>query len=137
MKIAAAALFAVLLPLHATAAPPPAAAAVEALLATDERPDAARARQLAATGAILLDVRSPEEWAEGHAQGARFLPFREVDGKAAKVLPDKDAPIVTYCAVGGRAAIAAHSLRQLGYTHVVSMKGGIDDLKAAGQPLEK
>ena len=137
MKTFAAALFALLLPLRAGAAPPPAAADVEALLAADERPDATLARKLAARGAILLDVRSPEEWAEGHAQGARFLPFREVDEKAAKILPDKDAPIVTYCAVGGRAAIAAHSLRQLGYTHVVAMKGGIDDLKAAGQPLQK
>ncbi len=113
-----------------------AAARIESALARDERPDAAQARSLAADGAVLLDVRNQDEWNEGHAKGAIFLPWREVDDQAAAKLPNKDAPIVTYCAAGVRAAFAARSLRKLGYTHVVAMTGGYDDLRKLGYPTE-
>lgn len=111
-------------------------AAVEKLIEQDERPDPATAIQLAKSGAVLLDVRSEEEWAAGHAKGAAFMPWRTVSDQALQRFPDKDAPIITYCAVGGRAKIAARSLRILGYTHVLAMSDGFDELKAAGYPVE-
>ena len=120
------------------AEPPPASAAqgIEALLERDERPDASETRRLAEAGALLLDVRSQDEWDAGHVKGAVFIPWQAIDDQATAQIPDKDSPIVTYCAVGVRAALAARSLRGLGYTHVTAMSGGFDDLKQAGVPAE-
>ncbi|MEK6805746.1 MAG: rhodanese-like domain-containing protein [Pseudomonadota bacterium] len=108
---------------------------IEAAITRDERPDAGTVMALAEGGAILVDVRSLEEWNAGHAKGALFLPVREVEAQAGKKILNKDSPIVTYCAVGGRALSAAKTLRQLGYTHVTAMIGGFDDLKKAGYPI--
>ena len=115
--------------------PPGAAAGIEAAIARDERPSPAQAIALARQGALLLDVRSTEEWSAGHAKGALFLPWRQIDNEAASKLPNKDTPIVTYCAVGVRAWYATRALRKLGYTHVTAMTGGFDDLKALGYPV--
>lgn len=110
--------------------------AVEALIEKDQRPDPATAAKLAKSGAVLLDVRNEEEWAAGHAKGAVFMPLRTISDRALQRFPDKDIPIVTYCAVGGRAKLAARSLRILGYTHVLAMTHGFDELKAADYPIE-
>ena len=123
-------------PVHAAQTQAAAARQIEAATARGERPDAAAVKALAAGGAVLVDVRSEEEWKAGHARGAVFLPWRDVPEQAAGKLPAKDTPIVTYCAVGKRAAKAADSLRELGYTHVTAMTGGYDDLKQAGYPTE-
>lgn len=110
--------------------------AVEALIEKDERPNPATASKLAKSGAVLLDVRNEDEWAAGHAKGAVFMPWRTVSDRALQRFPDKDTPIITYCAVGGRAKLAARSLRILGYTHVLAMSDGFDELKAADYPVE-
>jgi rhodanese-related sulfurtransferase len=111
-------------------------AAVEKLIQQDERPDPATAVQLAKSGAVLVDVRSAEEWADGHAKGALFMPWRSIKDEAPKQIADKDTPIITYCAIGMRAKFAASSLRELGYTHVLAMKDGFDEIKAAGYAAE-
>lgn len=103
---------------------------------TPAQPDAGQVKSLVEAGAILVDARNPDEWNAGHAEGAILLPWREVAAAAAAKLPDKDAPIVTYCAMGARAALAAGSLRELGYTRAVAMTGGLDDLRNAGYPIE-
>jgi len=122
--------------LAAAGSPPDAARQMESTMSQEQRPDAAGAKALVKAGAVLVDVRSQEEWGEGHVKGALFLPVREVESKAASKLPDKNAPIVTYCRVGSRAELAAKTLRMLGYTHVTAMTGGFEDLKAAGLPTE-
>lgn len=119
-----------------TQADAPAKVAIEKLIKEDERPDPAEALQLAKSGAILVDVRSADEWADGHAKGALFMPWRSVKDEAPKLIPNKDQPIVTYCAVGTRARFAASKFRDLGYTHVVAMEDGFDEIKAAGYPVE-
>ena len=111
-------------------------ATVEKLISQDERPDPATAIQLAKSGAVLVDVRSAEEWADGHAKGALFMPWRSIKDEAPKQIANKDTPIITYCAVGMRAKFAASSLRDLGYTHVLAMKNGFDEIKAAGYEVE-
>ncbi|MBI3201601.1 MAG: rhodanese-like domain-containing protein [Polyangiaceae bacterium] len=81
---------------------------------TGGRVDGTRAKQLVAEGATLLDVRSPSEFAEGHAPGAKNIPVDEVAARAGEL--DKSKPVVTYCAVGARSRVAAASLRASGFT---------------------
>jgi rhodanese-related sulfurtransferase len=102
----------------------------------DQRPDAAAAAQLVAAGAVLLDVRTDEEWREGHIEGARLIPWQALELSSPGLPADKDAAIVTYCASGSRAELAARKLRGLGYTRVVAMTGGFQDLLDAGMPSE-
>ncbi|MGH8443394.1 MAG: rhodanese-like domain-containing protein [Nevskiaceae bacterium] len=103
----------------------------------NQRPDAATAAQLVKSGAVLLDVRTQEEWDEGHVKAARFAPWQTLELSSAALPKDKNTPIVTYCRSGARAQLAAQKLRGLGYTRVVAMEGGLADLEAAGVKVEK
>lgn len=78
------------------------------------RVDGARAKQLVADGATLLDVRSPGEFADEHAPGARNIPVDALRARLAEL--DKSKPVVTYCAVGSRSRQAAAVLRDNGFT---------------------
>lgn len=121
----------------AEAADPKAAGRVAALVATGQRPDAATTAQLVGAGAVLIDVRSEEEWQEGHIKAARLIPWQSLGATSAGLPADKNAPIVTYCASGARAQVAVLKLRGLGYTRVVALEGGFADLEAAGMKVEK
>lgn len=90
--------------------------------------------------AVLVDVRSAEEWKKGHIEGSIFLPVTSLrkggDAKAiAKQLPKKKI-IYTFCVVGMRAKAAAVALEKHGYT-VRALKPGYDDLLKAGFKKEK
>jgi rhodanese-related sulfurtransferase len=82
---------------------------------------------------ILLDVRTPEEWADGHIDGATLIPLDELETRAASELP-QDADIVVYCRSGNRSAQAADYLVGAVYSHIEDM-GGIQDWQAAGLPV--
>jgi adenylyltransferase/sulfurtransferase len=86
-------------------------------------------------GFALLDVREKDEWDEGHLEGATFLPRGFLEVKVEKTIPDKETPVIVYCAGGVRSALAARSLQQLGYRDVVSMIGGFNEWKNAGRPF--
>jgi len=94
--------------------------------------DPATARSLIASGATVLDVRTPEEFAGGHVASATNLPVDDVAARMAEVdklvAGDKTKPVVVYCARGGRAQKAKETLEAAGYTHVVN-GGGYSDLK--------
>ena len=75
---------------------------------------------------IILDVREQNEYDEGHIANAILLPYTEIEDKAEKVLPDKEALILVYCRSGRRSKIAAESLAELGYTNVKEFGGIID-----------
>ena len=75
-------------------------------------------------GAILLDVRTDEEYRRGHIGGARNIPVEKIDN-AVNLLHDKSAPIFVYCQSGSRARRAASKLRKLGYVEVYNI-GGIE-----------
>ena len=75
---------------------------------------------------VLLDVRTAEEFAEVHIQGAKLLPDYEIQTKATAELPDKDALILVYCRSGARSAKAAKTLAELGYTNIRDMGGILD-----------
>ena len=74
----------------------------------------------------ILDVREPDEFAEGHIEGAVQLSYTEIADKAEGTLPDKDGLILVYCRSGRRSAIAAETLVKMGYTNVKDFGGIID-----------
>ena len=75
--------------------------------------DSAEAHALVAHGATLLDVRTPDEWAAGHIDGAVLIPVQELDARITE-LP-REHPVVVYCASGVRSARAVATLRAAGY----------------------
>jgi adenylyltransferase/sulfurtransferase len=81
---------------------------------------------------VLLDIREKEEIALGYIKGTLFLPQAQIDEKVETLLPDKEAPVVVYCAGGIRSLAAAKRLREKGYSQVFSMAKGINGWKAAG-----
>ena len=78
------------------------------------------------TDYVILDVRTAEEYAEGHSPNAVNLDHEDVPSKAEAMLPDKDALILVYCRSGRRSKIAAEALVELGYTKVNEFGGIID-----------
>lgn len=88
-------------------------------------------------GAQLLDVRTKEEWNEGHLKGATLVTVTEQGFlDKAKAALDPKKPVVVYCRSGKRSAMAASQLRTAGYT-VYDLDGGITAWMAAGKPVEK
>ena len=77
-------------------------------------------------GYIILDVRTREEYDEGHIPGAILIPNTEIEEKAEGVLTDKDQLILVYCRSGRRSKIAAEALVELGYTNIKEFGGIID-----------
>ena len=81
---------------------------------------------------VLLDIREEEERTLGYIKGDIFIPMDELDEKAETLLPEKDVPVIIYCAVGIRSLAAAKFLKKMGYTNVFSMAKGIEGWEAAG-----
>ena len=77
-------------------------------------------------GYIILDVRTQEEYGEGHIPGAILIPNTEVEARAEKEMPDKDQLILVYCRSGRRSKLAAEALVELGYTNIKEFGGIID-----------
>jgi len=71
-------------------------------------------RELVANGALLLDVRTPEEFSDRHLDGAVNIPVQELAGRVHE-LGAKDRPIVVYCRSGARSASAATLMKSAGY----------------------
>ena len=83
-------------------------------------------------GAVWIDVREQDEWQEGHIPGAVHIPRGHLESRVEGVAPDKDAPIVIYCAAANRSAFAAETLGELGYSSAHSLAGGFTDWKRNG-----
>ncbi|MDQ4036738.1 MAG: molybdopterin-synthase adenylyltransferase MoeB [Chloroflexota bacterium] len=98
---------------------------------------AAEAVALARDGFRVIDVREQSEWDAGHVAGATLLPLGEVPQRIVGVVPEKDAPLLLHCAVGGRSGRAAGWLSQMGYTNVVSLKAPIGQWKEQGGEWEE
>ena len=73
-------------------------------------------------GALLLDVRTPEEYREGHLPGSQNLPLPRLDEAAAR-WPDRARPIFVYCRSGARSLQAARHLTRMGYRRVTDIGG--------------
>lgn len=98
----------------------------------------AQAAEKIAAGIQLLDVRTREEWDEGHLKGAKRVPYPQ-DGFTAKAKAalDPSKPVVVYCRSGNRSAKAAKLMREAGFTTVFDVAGGIIDWEKEGKPVVK
>ncbi len=97
-----------------------------------------QAEEQLAAGVQLLDVRTLEEWNEGHLKGATRIDVN-ADGflEKAKAQLDPAKPLLVYCRSGKRSATAAQQLRGAGFTTVLEMRGGIIAWLEANKPVEK
>lgn len=77
-------------------------------------------------GAILVDVRSPQEYAEGHLDNSMLIPEYELRAKAINMLPNKEETIIVYCSSGTRSKKAQRVLQQMGYTNVYNLYQGLE-----------
>ncbi len=95
--------------------------------------DPAGAATMLAEGAVLLDVREPDEFEQGAVPGSVHIPRGNLEPNVENRLADKDAPVVVMCAGGVRSAFAAQTLQEMGYSDVVSMDGGFNQWKDEGR----
>src|SRR5579884_1594282 len=102
-----------------------------------EEVDPAEVREQVTNGAVVVDVREPEEWGAGHIPGAIHVPKSYLESRIEGAVPDRDKHVVLYCASGNRSAWAARTLiEDLGYEHVESMTGGFTLWKDRGYEVE-
>src|SRR4029453_1445127 len=83
--------------------------------------------------ATFLDVRELDEYEQGTVPDSVFIPRGHLESQVENKV-SKDKPVVVYCAAGNRSAFAAATLQELGYTDVVSMKGGFGRWKDEARP---
>ena len=76
----------------------------------------------ATDGAVLLDVRTPDEYRQGHIPGSKNLPLQSID-KVERMIENKATPIFVHCLSGARSRQAAAVLQQMGYTNVKNIGG--------------
>ncbi len=98
--------------------------------------DPAGAAVAIADGALLLDVREPDEVAQGSIPGSMHIVRGNLEASIEGRIPNKATPIVVHCAGGTRSAFAAKAMAELGYSNVVSMDGGFNRWKDEGRPWE-
>ncbi|HKJ24579.1 MAG TPA: rhodanese-like domain-containing protein [Myxococcota bacterium] len=97
-------------------------------------PEALQAQRAAGTAPVVIDVRTPEEFATGHIPGAVNIPFDQV----VEHIGELDAPhgVALYCMMGPRARKGESALLGAGFTSVLHLEGGLAAWKAAGLPVE-
>jgi sulfur-carrier protein adenylyltransferase/sulfurtransferase len=100
--------------------------------------DPAVVREQVSNGALVVDVREPEEWGTGHIPGAKHVPKSYLESRIEGTAPDRSQHVILYCQSGNRSAWAARTLiEDLGYEHVESMTGGFTLWKDRGYAVEQ
>jgi rhodanese-related sulfurtransferase len=92
---------------------------------------------------VVVDVREPDEFEKGHIPGAVNIPRGWLEFKAdptwraydERIAPDK--PLLVYCTIGGRSALAAAALQELAYANVTNLENGFEAWKNAGYPVKR
>lgn len=107
-------------------------AATKAEIDEIETADAAALRE-AGGDVVILDVREPDENAQGSIPGAVFIPRGQLESNVENKIPNKDAKVLIHCASGVRSAFAAKTLAELGYSDVASIAGGFNKWKDEGR----
>lgn len=85
----------------------------------------------------LIDVRTPEEFNEGHIANAVNINFLADDFEANVANLDKEKPVMVYCKSGGRSAKASARLKELGFKNITDLEGGISNWNSADKPTVK
>jgi molybdopterin/thiamine biosynthesis adenylyltransferase/rhodanese-related sulfurtransferase len=97
----------------------------------------AQAEQAGQNGATIIDVREENEWEAGHVPGASHVSKSYIEQEIEGLAPDRDAPLVLYCAGGVRSLFAAQTVATMGYTDVSSMSGGFQAWKSDGRSFDQ
>ena len=87
--------------------------------------------------AVIVDIRTPEEFATGHVTGARNLPFDQLEARLATTVKKKTLPLVLVCESGARSNKATAIATKLGYEQVQALSGGLKAWRAANLPVER
>jgi rhodanese-related sulfurtransferase len=100
--------------------------------------DAAQAAELIKQEPVLiLDVRTTEEYREGHIKDSVLIPVQELEKRVGEISGHLQKPVLVYCRSGNRSVTASKILISKGFQHLYHMKGGIKDWIRHGLPLEK
>ena len=100
--------------------------------------DAEAAAKLVAEGKVtVLDVRSPDEFTEGHIKGAKNVNILDKDFEKQLQTVDKTKPVLVHCQAGGRSTRSLPTLEKLGFTEVYHLDGGLNAWQKAGKPVAK
>ncbi|MCB0046170.1 MAG: molybdopterin-synthase adenylyltransferase MoeB [Caldilineaceae bacterium] len=93
------------------------------------------ASQVDAGRYAIIDIRERDEFVQGHIPGAHFIPRGFLELQIEQHAPDRETPLVIYCAGGVRSALAARNLQEMGYSNVHSLISGFNGWKNAGYPF--
>ncbi|MEZ4334171.1 MAG: rhodanese-like domain-containing protein [Myxococcota bacterium] len=85
---------------------------------------------------VVLDVRTPDEYAAGHVPNATNIPHDQLADRIGELGSDKSRDVVVYCKSGRRAGLAAETLAEAGFTRIHHLTGDMDGWRAAGLPVE-
>jgi len=122
---------------QAVAEEPKQPAGAKASATKDVTPDEAAALMKNKPGVLVLDVRTPDEFAEGHIAGAKNLDFLGDDFEKGLATLPTDRPVIIHCAAGGRSAKAVAKIEALKLpVQILHLKSGFNGWKAAGKPVE-
>ncbi|MEO8017615.1 MAG: rhodanese-like domain-containing protein [Pseudomonadota bacterium] len=88
-------------------------------------------------GALVLDIRKPEEFAAGHVNGAKQLPSDQILSAGENFKRFKEKPVVVYCESGSLASAAVRQLNRQGFTKAFSLRGGFAGWRAENLPVTK
>ena len=88
-------------------------------------------------GGLVLDIRKPEEYQQGHVNGARHLPSDQILKAGDTFKRFKDKPVVVYCDSGSLAAAAVRQLNEQGFTKAFTLRGGFSGWLAENLPVAK
>jgi rhodanese-related sulfurtransferase len=94
--------------------------------------DVKQALSMSQQGALLLDVREPEEYAAIHAPNAKLIPLGQLGSRLPEIANYKDKPIVVMCRSGHRSSKAVAILKDAGYSQVSNVRGGINEWERDG-----
>lgn len=86
---------------------------------------------------ILIDVRTPGEFAQGHLANAVLIDIRSDDFKSRVGKLDKSKPVFVYCKAGSRSSSAVDIMKDLGFKEIYDLNGGIAAWQQANKPIEK
>lgn len=85
----------------------------------------------------IVDVRTPEEFAEGHLENAINIDITADDFESKIAALDKEKPVMVYCKAGGRSAKASSRLNELGFKNISDLEGGIINWNSENKPIVK
>jgi rhodanese-related sulfurtransferase len=86
---------------------------------------------------VVLDVRTPEEFKQGHVAGAKNIDVNATDFAKQIAALDKSKTYLVHCARGGRSAIATQEMKNAGFSHLLDFTGGFNAWQKAGKPVTK